>query len=62
MKAAVDADVCAGFAHCWALCPEVFELTDAGYAAVIVDEVPPELEDTVRIAAQNCPTRAITLR
>lgn len=62
MKAAVDADVCAGFAHCWALCPEVFELTDAGYAAVIVDEVPPELEDTVRTAAQNCPTRAITLR
>ena len=62
MKVAVDADVCAGFAHCWALCPEVFELTDAGYAAVTVDEVPPELEDTVRIAAQNCPTRAITLR
>lgn len=61
MKVAVDADVCAGFAHCWALCPDVFELSDAGYAVVIVDEVPPELEDTVRTAAQNCPTRAITL-
>ncbi len=61
MKAAVDADVCAGFAHCWALCPDVFELSDAGYAVVIVDEIPPELEDTVRTAAQNCPTRAITL-
>jgi ferredoxin len=61
VKANVDADVCAGFAHCWALCPEVFELTDAGYAVVIVDEIPPELEDTVRTAEQNCPTRAITL-
>jgi len=61
VKVAVDADVCAGFAHCWALCPDVFELSDAGYAVVIVDEVPPELEDTVRTAAQNCPTRAITL-
>jgi ferredoxin len=61
VKAVVDPDVCAGFAHCWALCPEVFELTDAGYAVVIVDEIPPELEDTVRTAEQNCPTRAITL-
>jgi ferredoxin len=61
MKASVDADVCAGFAHCWALCPDVFELSDAGYAVVTVDEIPPELEDTVRTAAQNCPTNAITL-
>ena len=61
MKATVDADLCAGFAHCWALCPEVFQLTDTGYAVVIVAEIPPELEDRVRTAAQNCPTSAITL-
>jgi ferredoxin len=39
----------------------VFELTDAGYAIVIVDEIPPGLEATVRTAELNCPTRAITL-
>jgi ferredoxin len=61
VKASVDADVCAGFAHCWALCPEVFELSDAGYAVVIVDEIPAELEDTVRTAVADCPTRAITV-
>lgn len=61
MKAAVDPDRCAGHAHCWALCPEVFELTDAGYAVVIVDEIPPELEGAVRDAELHCPTRAITL-
>ena len=61
MKAAVDPDVCAGFAHCWALCPEVFQLSDEGYAVVVVDDIPAELEETVRTAAQNCPTNAITL-
>jgi ferredoxin len=61
MKAAVDADLCAGFAHCWEVCPEVFELADAGYAVVIVDDVPVELEEKVRVAEQNCPTHAITL-
>ena len=43
------------------MCPEVFELNDDGYAVVIVDEIPPELEETVRTAEVNCPTRAITL-
>jgi ferredoxin len=61
VKATLDPDRCAGHAHCWALCPEVFELTDAGYAIVIVDEIPPGLEATVRTAELNCPTRAITL-
>jgi ferredoxin len=61
VRATVDPDRCAGHAHCWALCPEVFELTDEGYAVVIVDEIPAELEDTVRTAELNCPTQAISL-
>jgi ferredoxin len=61
MKVQVDANVCAGFGVCLGLCPEVFELHDDGYAIVVVDEVPPELEDSVRQAVNQCPARAISL-
>ena len=61
MKVRVDAGVCAGFGVCLGLCPEVFELHDDGYAIVRVDEVPQELEDAVRKAASQCPSRAIAL-
>ena len=61
MKVRVDATVCAGFGACLGLCPEVFELHDDGYAIVRVSEVPPELEDAVRAAVSQCPSRAISL-
>jgi len=61
MKVRVDAGVCAGFGVCLGLCPEVFELHDDGYAIVRVGEVPQELEDVVRKAASQCPSRAISL-
>jgi ferredoxin len=57
----VDADCCGGFGQCVMHCPEVFELTDAGYAVVRVDAVPADLEDAVRRAEQSCPTHAITV-
>jgi ferredoxin len=61
LKAHVDANVCAGFGVCVGLCPEVFELHDDGYAVVLVNEVPPELEESVRQAVSQCPARAISL-
>ena len=61
MKVRVDAGVCAGFGVCLGLCPAVFELHDDGYAIVRVDEVPQQLEDAVRKAASQCPSRAISL-
>jgi ferredoxin len=61
MKVEVDADCCGGFGNCVTLCPDVFELTDAGYAVVLVSDVPPELEAVVREAEQRCPTHAITV-
>jgi ferredoxin len=61
MKVHVDSQVCAGFGVCLGLCPEVFELHDDGYAVVVVDEVPPEHEDAVRQAVNQCPSRAISL-
>ena len=61
MKVRVDSQVCAGFGVCLGLCPEVFELHDDGYAVVVVSDVPPEFEDAVRQAVNQCPSRAISL-
>ncbi len=61
MKVRVDPEVCAGFGICVGVCPEAFELHDDGYAHVLVAEVPTELEDLVRRAADQCPSRAISV-
>ena len=61
MKVHVNSQVCAGFGVCLGLCPEVFELHDDGYAVVVVSDVPPEHEDAVRQAVNQCPARAISL-
>jgi ferredoxin len=61
MRVRVDPEVCAGFGICVGICPEVFELHDDGYATVLVSEVPPELEDLVRRAFDQCPSRAISI-
>jgi ferredoxin len=61
MKAVVDTDRCRGHGICWSICPEVFDLTDDGYAEVLTPEVPAEYEAQVRTALDSCPERAITL-
>ncbi|WP_033282953.1 ferredoxin [Streptomyces sp. NRRL F-525] len=61
MKAVVDTDRCRGHGICWSICPEVFDLTDDGYAEVLTPEVPAEFEDQVRTAIGSCPERAITV-
>jgi ferredoxin len=59
MKATVD-ESCVACEKCCEICPEVFEMGD-DYAEVIVDEIPPEYEDAVREAAEECPVEAIIL-
>ncbi|MFB7442728.1 ferredoxin [Streptomyces mirabilis] len=55
MKAKVDEDRCRGHGVCWSLCPEVFDLTDDGYAVVLTPDVPALLLHTVRSAWGCCP-------
>ena len=61
MKVKVDQDLCVGTGSCVSLCPEVFEMNDAGVSVAKVDEVPAELEDSAREAAESCPVDAITI-
>ncbi len=44
---------------CLTLCPEVFEMTDDGWAVAAPGDVPPALEAAAHEAIQNCPERAI---
>lgn len=57
MKVTVD-DSCTACGLCVNTCPEVFAMGDS-IAVVLVDEVPPELEDDVQQAADECPVEAI---
>jgi len=57
-----DRDACQGHNRCYLLAPELFDVDDEGYAVLLVEgDVPAELEDKARLAADNCPEYAITL-
>jgi ferredoxin len=60
LKVTIDTDRCAGHGACVAACPEVFDLSDDGYAVVTSDEVPTQLTDLVHEAVAQCPEHAIT--
>lgn len=60
MKVAVDDQRCRGHGMCLTLCPEVFNLTDDGYAVADPSEVPAGLEGAAQEAIENCPEQAIS--
>jgi ferredoxin len=57
----VDGAKCQGHNRCMAICPEVFEADDLGYAVVRMDRVGRDLAEKARLAEANCPERAITV-
>jgi ferredoxin len=60
MKVSIDYDLCMGDRNCNKVCPEVFEYDeDQMISRVLVDEVPGNLEDLVRKAAEECAPKAI---
>ncbi|TFV59770.1 ferredoxin [Mycobacterium sp. PS03-16] len=59
MKVAVDEDRCRGHGMCLTLCPEVFQMTDDGYAVADPSDVPAGLENSAKYAMANCPEQAI---
>lgn len=60
MIVTIDQDRCAGHGACCATSPEVFTLTDDGYAEVQSPDVPAHLEQAVRTAVSQCPEKAIS--
>ncbi len=60
MKVMVDQEVCIGSGNCAAIAPDIFELKD-GKSQVKVGQVPPNLEDKVQKAMDECPSGAISL-
>ena len=59
MKVTVDEDRCAGHGMCLTLCPEVFEMSDDGWAVATPGELPADLESAAKDAIANCPEQAI---
>lgn len=60
MRVAVDEERCRGHGVCVTLCPEMFNLTDDGYAVAQPHEVPADLEAAACDAIECCPEQAIS--
>jgi len=62
MKAWVDETKCQGHTLCAMAAGEFFVLSDEdGHASAPDQDVPPELEAKVRLAAGGCPEQAIVI-
>jgi ferredoxin len=63
VRVAVDRDRCCASGQCVRVAPDAFEQSDDdGSAYPIRDEPPAPLWESVRDAAENCPTRAISIQ
>jgi len=61
MKVTVDEETCIGCEVCVDTCPEVFEMVD-DKARVKINEVPRDVVESCREAAENCPVEAIQIK
>jgi ferredoxin len=60
MRVTVDEETCIGCGLCAENCPEIFVMVN-DKARAKTDEVPEELEDACREAAEDCPVEAIAI-
>jgi len=61
MRAEINVETCQGIGMCELHAPEVFEVTNRGYATVLAAEIPPDQVEAVRLAAAKCPTDSILI-
>jgi ferredoxin len=55
----IDRDVCMGSGNCMFWAPDTFDLDEDGYAVVV--DPGATVEEKLKIAAEGCPTGAISL-
>jgi ferredoxin len=60
MKVRVDEETCVGDETCVDICPEIFEM-NGDVAVAKMEEVPENLEEKCREAAESCPVEAIVI-
>ena len=61
MKVRVDLRLCVGHGRCYELAPDVFGEDERGHSRLLVEAVPAEFQEQARVAAANCPERAIEI-
>jgi ferredoxin len=62
MRASVDQLKCLTVGECVKTCPDVFRFQEGSKkAAVMLDPIPPHLEEKVREAAARCPQKAVVI-
>jgi ferredoxin len=62
VKVHLDPGLCQGHGRCYDLAPELFGDDEEGYGTVLGEGiVPPGKEHDARLAAANCPERAISV-
>ncbi len=61
MKLLLDSTLCQGYGLCQEHTPDLVELDEWGYAAVIQATVPPGGEEAARACAEACPNAALRL-
>jgi ferredoxin len=61
MRIKVETGQCIGAGNCNALAPQIFGLDDDGIVNLLDASPPAGMESHVREAAQNCPSRSISV-
>lgn len=61
MKVEIDLGLCQGHGQCAESAPNIFEVSDEGYANLLVDAIPTAEESNVRDAQSRCPVDAIRI-
>ncbi|MHC4617274.1 MAG: ferredoxin [Planctomycetota bacterium] len=62
MKVHVDPGLCSGSGVCVDTCPQLFEINQQGISTAKMENVPEDLQQECKEAAENCPTQAIAIQ